>query len=259
MSMFNNYINIIFRLHCIIFILCSFLFNQESLAIITKSNGEVLYKNYLKKEFDKKINIGLQLYNNDLIKTGSDGFVKFTYLDDGTTIKIHKDSELYIRGQVANKFINKRINMSEGMIKLDVSKQNQDDFVVITPTSVASVKGTSFILDSNEDGDSFYGYEGTVEVLNKESNQIIKLSKNLKVVSKPDGKINSSIITSQDMNKLENFIKLDEDDDTDLEETKEETEEDSDTDGASKKVNELKIKVSTSTGEEKIIIIKYNE
>ena len=93
----------------------------------------------MKKVFINTLNSGSELFNNDLVRTGSDGFVKFTYLDDGTTIKINKDSELYIRGQVSNKNINKRINMSNGLIKLDVSKQNQDEFVIITPTSVASV------------------------------------------------------------------------------------------------------------------------
>ena len=85
--------------------------------------------------------------------------------------------------------------MSNGLLKLDVSKQNDDEFMVITPTSVASVKGTSFILKSNEDGDSFFGYEGTFEIRNKESNQIVKLSKNLKVISNNDGSINSQIVT----------------------------------------------------------------
>ena len=238
-----------------LFILSNILLCQESLAIVTKSNGSVAYKNYLKKDFIDKLNAGSELFNNDLIKTGTDGFIKFTYLDDGTTIKVNSDSELYVRGQVSNKNINKRINMSTGLIKLDVSKQNQDEFVIITPTSVASVKGTSFILDSKEDGDSFYGYEGVVEVLNKESNQVVKLSKNLKIVSKPDGVINSEIITQKDANILEIFIELDDEDIED--EQKREIEGDSDSDSSVPK--ELKIKVTNPLGEEKTIIIKYNE
>ena len=237
-------------------LLFSFIFSEKSLAIVTKSNGNVSYKNYLKKEFINTLNAGSELFNNDLVRTGSDGFVKFTYLDDGTTIKINKDSELYIRGQVSNKNINKRINMSNGLIKLDVSKQNQDEFVIITPTSVASVKGTSFILDSKEDGDNFYGYEGVVEVLNKESNQVVRLSKNLKIVSKPDGVINSEIITQQDANILDSFVELEED--VEIEQQQNE----SDEQGADENLpqtNELRIKVLTPSGEEKTIIIKYNE
>ena len=237
-------------------ILFGFLFSEQSLAIVTKSNGNVSYKNYLKKEFINTLNAGSELFNNDLVKTGSDGFVKFTYLDDGTTIKINKDSELYIRGQVSNKNINKRINMSNGLIKLDVSKQNQDEFVIITPTSVASVKGTSFILDSKEDGDNFYGYEGVVEVLNKESNQVVKLSKNLKIISKPDGMINSEIITQQDVSILDSFVELEED--VEIEQQQNESD-DPGTDDDSPKTNELRIKVLTPSGEEKTIIIKYNE
>ena len=252
--MFNNRIYNIFRYIIISCLLTGSIFGQAaSLAIITKSNGNIQYKHYMKNEFDNKLNAGTELFNNDLIKTGSDGFVKFSYLDDGTTIKIHHDSELYIRGQVNNKSINKRINMSNGLLKLNVSKQNEDEFVVITPTSVASVKGTSFILESKEDGDKFYGYEGIVEVLNKESNQVIKLSKNLKVISRPGGEINSEIITQSDAAILNSFIELDaEEDETQESEPEEGT-------GDTESTNELKIKVYTSSGEEKTIIIKFNE
>ena len=249
--MLNNKIYHIIKINLLLLFLSLNIFCQESLAIVTKSSGNVQYKYYLNKDFVKKLNFGAELYNNDLIKTGNDGFIKFSYLDDGTTIKIHNDSELYIRGQVNNKNINKRINMSNGLLKLDVSKQNEDEFMIITPTSVASVKGTSFILESNNDGDKFYGFDGIVEVLNKESNQIIKLSKNLKVTSLPDGNINSEIITENDTELLNTFTQYEEE--IELEEAPIEEEQDS------QSTKELKIKVYSPTGEEKIIVIKYNE
>ena len=256
MLMYNRY-NIlkVINFSFLSMLFCSVIISQESLAIVTKSNGNVSYKNYLKKDFVEKLNAGSELFNNDLVKTGSDGFIKFTYLDDGTTIKINNDSELYIRGQVSNKNINKRINMSNGFIKLDVSKQKEDEFVIITPTSVASVKGTSFILHSKEGGDSFYGYEGVVEVLNKESNHVVKLSKNLKIISKPDGAINSQIITQEDINILESFIELD--DEIEIEEGEIQIDEEDGSDSST--INELRIKISTPSGEEKTIVIKYNE
>ena len=92
-------------------------------------------------------------------------------------------------------------------------------------------------------------------MLNKESNQVVKLSKNLKIVSKPDGAINSEIITQKDASILEIFIELDDEEIEDQEET--EIEDDSDSDSSIPK--ELKIKVSNPLGEEKTIIIKYNE
>lgn len=244
--MFNNIMKYKLLLS-VVFV--SFLINKETLAIVTKSTGDVKYKNYLSNEFSNELKMGSQLFNNDLIVTDSDGFVKFSYLDDGTTIKIHHDSELYVRGQINKKSISKRINMSNGLLKLDVSKQNDDEFMVITPTSVASVKGTSFILESNEDGDSFFGYEGTVEIRNKESNKIVKLSKNLKVTSTNDGSINSEIVTPVDINPIEIFIEMDEEEQPVENYFIDETE----------IINELIIKVYNSDGEEREIIIKYNE
>ena len=249
--MLSNIMCILIKKYVHFFIFSSILYSQIGLAIVTKVSGDVEYKYYLDTDFGSTIAPGTQLFNNDLIRTGSDGFIKFSYLDDGTTIKVHKDTELYIRGQINKQNISKRINMTNGILKLDVSKQADDEFKIITPTSVASVKGTSFLLETNDEGDKFYGFEGVVEVLNKESNQIVNLSKNLKVLSTLDGNINSEIITVDDSALLDSFVILEEelelnqdsvDDINNLESTK-----------------QLQIKIYNSNGTEKIIIIKYNE
>ena len=238
------------RIIFLIILFASFVFCEQSLAIVTKKTGEVDYKYYLNKDFTSELNFGAELFNNDLVRTGKDGFLKFAYLDDGTTIKIHHNSELYIRGQINENSISKRINMSNGLLKLDVSKQNYDEFKVITPTSVASVKGTSFVLESDDDGDKFYGFEGVVEIKNKESNQIIKLSRNLKVISLPDGNINSEIITQNDTQILNTFSEVDQEVEEEFIPEQEES---------NQSIKELKIKVYSPSGEEKVIIIKYNE
>ena len=242
-------------------IFCNVIILQNSIAITTKSIGNVKYKKFSDEKVANKLIIGSELFNDDFIQTGTDGYVKFSYLDDGTTIKIHKNSELYVRGDSEDNVINKRLNISNGLIKLDVSKQKEDEFTVVTPTSVASVKGTSFILETSIDfGDKFYGFEGVVEVLNKESNKIIKLSRNLKVHSKPDGQINSEIITQADIDIL-NEMQTPVDDDIEIddgqgdaedEDIQVETQED-------QSINEIRIVVTTSAGDEKEIIIKYSE
>ena len=227
----------------------AFSFSEESIAITTKSIGTVDYKKY-SNDKSEKLKMGFELFNDDYIKTGKDGFVKFSYLDDGTTIKIHNNTEVYVRGKSDNKIINKRLNISNGTLKLDVSKQKEDEFTIVTPTSVASVKGTKFIIESNIDfGDKFYGFEGIVEIINKESNKLIKLSRNLKVSSSPNGDIVSEIITPADMdiiNEIESSVDeiiIDDVDDSSL----------------SPEVRELIILVKSPTGEQKEIIIKYTE
>ena len=229
----------------------SYLLSQESIAITTKSVGSVKYKKFSDKKVNQKLDIGSELFNDDFIRTGKDGFVKFSYLDDATTIKIHNNTELYVRGKANNKIINKRLNINNGVLKLDVSKQKEDEFTIVTPTSIASVKGTKFIIESNLDfGDKFYGFEGIVEIINKESNKLIRLSKNLKVSSTPDGEIVSEIITPLDMeiiNEIESSI-----DETIIEDNIDDS-------GLNEEVNELIIIVKSPTGEEKEIIIKYTE
>ena len=77
------------------FSLFSFLFQNE-VAIVTKNNGDVKYKKESSKRFTNRINSGLELFNNDLLVTGNDGFIMFAYLDDGSLIKVHKDSEVLV-------------------------------------------------------------------------------------------------------------------------------------------------------------------
>ena len=235
------------------FLFVAFIYSEQSIAVVTKSKGDVQYKKNSETDF-KTLLVGSELFNDDYIKTGVDGYVKFSYLDDGTTIKVHKNSELYVVGKSENKLINKRLNIGNGLIKMDVSKQKEEEFKIVTPTSVASVKGTSFILDSNLDfGDKFYGFEGIVEIVNKESNKIIRLSRNLKVVSQPDGQITSEIMTPLDINainEIQTSINEDVLDENIIDD------EDIDTNQNQK---EIKIKVVSPTGEEKEIIIKYSE
>ena len=241
--------NILFGL-----LIFNLLFSQE-IAVITKNNGDVQYKLNSSDTYNKKIYPGLELYNNDLLITGNDGFVMFAYLDDGTLVKIHKDSQVYINGDLKNNAINKKVILDEGFIKFDVKKQQNDRFTVVTPTSVASVKGTVFYIDTNQDGDIFYGIDGIVDILNKESNQISELIKNKKVTSTPDGTISTQEITQKDLLYIiqiqeESGLEIDEieeDDSGSLDETDDTI------------TNEIVIILTNQSGEEKKLIIKFNE
>ena len=180
------------------FSLFSFLFQNE-VAIVTKNNGDVKYKKESSKRFTNRINSGLELFNNDLLVTGNDGFIMFAYLDDGSLIKVHKDSEVLVDGNLNNNTINKQVIVNDGFIKFDIKKQKQNEFKVVTPTSVASVKGTLFYVDTSPLGDVFYGFEGLVEVLNIESQQVSSLSKSKKITSSSDGSIEVEEIVDEDI------------------------------------------------------------
>ena len=245
-----------------IFLFINFsLFANNEIALITKSKGIVDYKSNQSDVFIKDIKNGLELYNDDLLKTGEDGFVMFVYLDDGSLVKIHKNSEIYIRGKIDNNKINKRLSVGNGIFRFDVKKQQGDEFTVVTPSSVASVKGTDFMVNVGQEGDLFYGFDGFVEVKNKKSNVITRLSKNNKIESLQTGNIILEPMTEQDFIIVEEIEiesgleNIDEDNLPDDEEGGDAGE----SDQIETVVKELKIKISNSSGDEKEIIIRYTE
>ncbi len=185
-----------------LFISFSLVFSDSSLAVVSKAKGNVKHKKKTQKDLSTA-KIGMELYNNDYIQTGQNGFAKYVYLDDGTQIKVHNNSEVYIRGEVERRSIIKQLKVDEGTVKFDVKKQSVDEFTVITPTSVASVKGTSFWIDCNgENGDQFFGESGSVVIRNRESGEKKQLTKNKVANSLPDGSLRVREITPKELDML---------------------------------------------------------
>jgi len=181
----------------------SFVFSSSSLAVVSKTKGEVKHKKKSEKQLSSA-KIGMELYNNDFIQTGQNGFAKYVYLDDGTQIKVHNNSEVHIRGEIERRSIIKQLKVDEGTVKFEVKKQSVDEFTVITPTSVASVKGTSFWIDcSGDNGDQFYGESGSVVIRNRESGEKRQLTKNKVANSLPDGSLKVREITPKELEMLE--------------------------------------------------------
>ena len=232
--------------YILIFIfIASLLPAAQSIAIVSKTKGNVKYKNKKDKTLNKPLKSGLDLYNNDYIKTGKDGFAKYVYLDDGTQIKIHNNSEVFIRGEIDRRSIIKQLKVDEGTVKLEIKKQAIDEFTVITPTSVASVKGTSFWLDcSGDSGDKFYGESGMVSIQNRESGEKRELVKNTVASSLPNGTLNVRKMTKNELEMLDSIE----------EETGESGDSNEGGDFGSEN-NQIRIELEDESGNQKTIII----
>ncbi len=169
----------------------SFAIENKSIALVTKSKGNTIYKKNKSVDSDKKLKMGTKLYANDLIKTGPDGLAIFVFLDDKSQIKVQKNSEMYVRGNIDKGQIQKEISMNNGLFKASINSQKSGVFTIVTPTSVASVKGTEFwvVSKGEEGGDQFFGLSGLVEVRNKKSNRITRVTKSKTAISRPDGSL----------------------------------------------------------------------
>ena len=168
-------------------LLFSFVFANK-IAVATKIKGVVEILSVSNKDFST-LRPGTVLSDGDKIRTGSKGFVAIIFIDDKSTLKLKENSEVVITGQRTAASISKKINMDIGTIRATVNKQ-KTDFVIQTPTSVASVKGTDFWLVTDpESGDQVIGIEGVIGLINNETGQEVDVSEGMSGISTPDGNL----------------------------------------------------------------------
>jgi len=214
-------------------------FAQEPIGVIAKSKGTTFHKKFNADDYNPNAVMGTQLKNHDWIKTGDDGFVAIFFLDDKSQLKVKGNSEMEILASVERGKISKTISLDYGTVKASVSKQ-KGEFRIATPTSVASVKGTQWWVESNEDGDIFIVIEGMVEVENLVSGTVQNVGQDETATSNPDGSVD-----------------VEETEDDDIPDDPEDDEEE---ENQGSTIHELKIRmVNEETNGEKFIIIEYAE
>jgi hypothetical protein len=204
----------------------------SKIAVTTKVKGKAELQRIKNPGF-QPLKPGTVLEDGDKIRTGVSGFVALIFIDDKTTLKLKGETEVEITGKRTAAAISKKINMGEGTLRAQVSKQRKGDFIVQTPTSVASVKGTDFWLISDPfSGDQLFGLEGIINFTNIFSGVSIDVLAGVTGTSAPDGTID---MTETDPATIP----------TDPEETEEAG------------VSELRIELQAPDGTTKVLIIRY--
>ncbi len=213
-----------------LFVNSSHLTAAERIAVATKVKGSVEVKTAGKSIFDP-LKKGYILNDRDFVRTGSDGALILVYLDDKSMLKVKANSDLEIRGTRSGDGLSKKVDMIEGTLKANISKQRKGDFIISTPTSVASVKGTEFwIISDPLLGDRLIGIDGLVELLNLVSGEVVIVGVDQTGTSTPNGTISVEKTNPEDV----------------PEDIKEEEE-----------IHELRIQIQDADGQEKELIIKF--
>lgn len=156
-----------------IFIFYTLVFASEPIAVTLKSNGKVsLYKQKVSR--GSSLKRGTRLVHGDKIVTGAKSMAAVRFRDDGSLVRIRANSSCTIEGKEEKNQILKNIFLEIGTIFARITKQNSR-FQVTTPTSVASVKGTKFIVDQKSNpGTFYYGEEGLIEISNKAGTALLR-------------------------------------------------------------------------------------
>ena len=159
---------------------------QSYFATILKSVGTVLIKPSGENDFNVIAETGMGLHVGDAVMTSEDGYVAVIFTSDKSLLKIRKNSEVTIREDLSTK----TIKISDGRLLAEVTPGTKGTFRIETPTSVASVKGTSFwTMVSKQFGDRFYGVQGNVNVLNLITGIESSMAAGQMIISTPQGQL----------------------------------------------------------------------
>ena len=175
--------------------------SKVAIAIKTKGNVSIIYKGLNSAQVLKP---GSPLSHQDKIKTGKNGYIALMYLDDKTVVKMLGNSDLTIMGDRSGNKINKSLDIKYGRVAANVKPQKGKEFRISTPTSVASVKGTEFAIQSDPStGDSFTLIEGLIEVTNSITGESTEVQEGETATSTPDGSLDVAETTNDDLDGFE--------------------------------------------------------
>ena len=160
---------------------------SESVAKIIKAEGVVYIKRLGMQTYSEVAQIGGSINNGDAIKVGDYGFAAVIFIDDRSVVKIKPNSQFEFMDTKNTRSLN--IEFGTILNKIETENRNKA-FRVVSPVSVASVKGTEFAAMINPSGvDQFIGKEGLFDVFNSVSGQTVSVGPGQKALSGSSGSL----------------------------------------------------------------------
>lgn len=176
----------------VLFIITVNISAQQNVAVTTKAQGYISLKRATATEYKPGLQIGTPIQNQDWILTGTDGFGVLVFIDDKSQLKIRSNTELEVQGDAEkqSEALTKRVHVNGGQLKVEITNQEQGEFSVISPTSIAAVKGTEFWFNSDSlTGDVITVLSGIVQLTNRISGDTLLLEVNQSGRSTSEGEL----------------------------------------------------------------------
>ena len=165
--------------------------NVDQSALALKKSGEVFRKPAGFDTKDEQVKVGSWFNDFDSVRTASASFLAILFTDDKSLLKMRENTRLTIQGNTTPSQKIRQVRINIGSIKTKINPQINGKYEIISPVSVASVKGTEFWLTVDPSGiDTFIGLEGTAEIMNIESGQTLLLTEGMTITSSWTGTIN---------------------------------------------------------------------
>lgn len=152
------------------------------------------------------------LQTKDELKTGDKSVAVLKFLD-GSTIRVRENTTIRIFANKVGKGLKKNTEIDVGKMRFEVEQQQEDDeFIITTPTAVATIRGTSGLVSVLEDGSTFLTVEeGVVEVkakLGVGESGVVEAGRTSLITF--EGEVNIENTSPELLNELKNSLRTNE-------------------------------------------------
>lgn len=142
--------------------------DANPVARLTLTKGEVII---VEGGSTHPASAGQTIMAGQTVRTGTDSMAELFVRDQGI-VRISENAEFGVKRMDAS---GAEFDQTKGSTAVFLKKMRQDtDFKISTPTSVAAVRGTSFIIDVKSKNEANYAlFDGAIELTNKKGQQIV--------------------------------------------------------------------------------------
>jgi len=146
-------------------------YSLAAVGNIAKGSGAIYFKAKAEKRW-AVASVGAELNEGDRVKTGSDGRIEVS-LQDGSKLTIGNNTEMEITKFLIEKDRRSATIFLQGKLRAVIAKfSGKTNMKVKTPTAVAGIKGTDFIVMNEGKANVLFGEEGSVEVKGKDKESV---------------------------------------------------------------------------------------
>ncbi len=173
------------------------------------------------------------LISGDQVRTGKRSLAIIKFLD-ASILRLRELSLLTLTGEGPRGSMIKSAQLNQGSLGFDIRKQQNEQFRLTSPTSVASIRGTNGKWSGGAGSDTLVVLEGLVNLRNNSSGNTVDVSAGSIGFSNGDGSVSSRKATAKELADASDALRG----------------------GAP---NELKLELKDSKGNQKELKLKFNK
>lgn len=159
-------------------------------AVVLKIKGELVL---MRNDKELECPVGTLLESNDMLRTDANSLALVKFVDNSSQIRIFSNSEVIINVEKDKDLLNKSLKLEGGSILSNVNSKVVGKYSVSTTSTIASVRGTEFLVELKDGITRVIGFSGKVEVENQKSGEKSLVTKGNTVTSTEDGELDRQL------------------------------------------------------------------